>query len=379
MLNAKLWRHFDFWLMGAVVLLCIFGIAMIRSTTFTSPDPALQGLTNRQIVFVLIGVVVVFTFSAIDYRLWGSMSATLYVTLLILLAFVVLLGDAVFGARRWIPLDRIGIPINLQPSELGKFIMVLTLGNYLAANAGQVGQFAFVIKTLIFIGVPVAFIILQPDFSSVILYGVIWFGLLWTSGLRLKHILILAGVATVVGLAGFIIALQSDEARYIALRLVNFILPNPESQEYRDAAYNIEQALISIGSGGWFGQGYGLGSQVQLRFLKVRHTDYIFASIAHEFGLVGGVIVTLVFAFLIYRIFRAGQTARDPYGRLICFGVGLAIMFEAFSNIATNLNLMPVTGSPLPFLSYGGSSLWTFLIGIGLVESVILRQKQIEF
>jgi rod shape determining protein RodA len=378
MLSAKLWRHFDFWLLGAVVLLCLIGIAMIRSTTLSTPDTGIREF-SRQVLFAVIGIPIVLAVSTVDYRLWGSMSVTLYVILLVLLAFVVLLGDAVFGARRWIPLERFGIPLNLQPSELGKFIMVLTLGYYLATNAERVGQFRFVLKTLVFIGVPVAFIILQPDFSSVILYGVIWFGLLWTSGLRLQHILILAGVAVFIGLLGFAAALQSDEARYIALRIVNFVWPDPNSQQYRDAIYNINQALISIGSGGWFGQGYGLGSQVQLRFLKVRHTDYIFASIAHEFGFVGAVIVIAVFAFLLYRIFRAGQIARDPYGRLICFGVGTVIMFEAFSNIATNLNLMPVTGSPLPFLSYGGSSLWTFLMGIGLVESVILRQKQIEF
>ncbi|MEP7359019.1 MAG: FtsW/RodA/SpoVE family cell cycle protein, partial [Anaerolineales bacterium] len=133
------------------------------------------------------------------------------------------------------------------------------------------------------------------------------------------------------------------------------------------------------GSGGWFGQGYGHGSQVQLRFLKVRHTDFIFSAVSNEFGFVGAVVVIVLLAFVIYRIFRAGQKARDRYGALICYGIGAIVLYQSFFNIGMNMNLLPVTGLPLPFVSYGGSSLWTFLFGIGLVESVVLRHKQIEF
>lgn len=372
--RGRIWRHFDFWLLGAVVLLVIFGIAMIRSAMLSSPDTGVEEF-SRQLLFALVGVGVVVLVSAIDYRLWGGLSGSLYLLLLILLVFVEVFGNAVFGANRWIPL---GI-INLQPSELGKFIMVIALGNYLASRAEQVRQFGFVLRTLIYIGVPVILIALQPDFSSCILYGVIWFAVLWASGLRWQHVLALAGITAVIGLIGFFAALQFKESQYIARRIVFFFLPDPTSQDYRDATYNVQQALISVGSGGLFGQGYGNGTQVQLRFLKVRHTDFIFAAIANEFGLVGAAIVIALFVLLVVRIFRAAQTARDPFGRLICFGVGTVIMFEAFSNIASNLNLMPVTGSPLPFVSYGGSSLWTFLFGIGLVESVVLRHKQIEF
>ena len=229
------------------------------------------------------------------------------------------------------------------------------------------------------IGAVALLIAVQPDFSTCILYGVIWLALLWPSGLRVSHLLIMGGAAVVLGIIGFFIALQSDEARYIAQRVIFFFLPASDTQEFRDATYNITQALISVGSGGWFGQGYGAGSQVQSRFLKVRHTDFIFATIAHELGFVGAVFTIALFVFIIFRIFQAGGRARDTYGQLICYGIGTVIMFEAFSNIASNMDVLPVTGSPLPFVSYGGSSLWTFLAGIGLVESVVLRQKQIEF
>jgi rod shape determining protein RodA len=374
--RGRIWRHFDFWLLGVVALLIIFGVAMIRSTMLPSPDGGAREL-SRQFLFVLVGVPIMFGVGAIDYRVWGGVSNSLYLILLALLAYLAVFGEAVYGASRWIPL--LGGLYNLQPSELGKFIMVIVLSHYLAAHADEIRKFGFVLKTLLYVGIPVVFIALQPDFSSCIVYGVIWFGSLWLAGLRWQHVLVLAGVAAVIGLAGFFVALQSQEARYIAERVVFFFLPNPESKEFRDATYNVNQALVSIGSGGWFGLGYGQGSQVQLRFLKVRHTDYIFAAVAHEFGFVGAVVVILLFAALIYRIFRAGQMARDTYGRLICFGVGMVILFEAFSNIASNMNLLPVSGAPLPFVSYGGSSLWTFLFGVGLVESVILRHKQIDF
>lgn len=374
MSQSKIWRNFDFVLLGTVALLILFGIAMIRSAMLTSPDGG-EREVSRQMLFAVIGIVIVFLISGVDYRLWGRLGPGLYATLIILLLFVELFGNAVFGANRWIPLG----PVNLQPSELGKFIMVIALSYFIANHPLEIGRFTFVVQTLIYIGVPVVLIAVQPDFSSCILYGVIWFTLLWAAGLRWEHVLVLAGITGALGLIGFFIALNSDEAAYIAQRVVFFFFPNPDSKEFRDATYNIDQSLISIGAGGWFGQGYSNGSQVQLRFLKVRHTDYIFAAVAHEFGFVGAVVVILLFALVIARIFRAGHLARDPYGRLICFGVGAVIAFETFANIASNLNMLPVSGAPLPLVSYGGSSLWTFMFGLGLVESVIMRHKQIEF
>ena len=178
---------------------------------------------------------------------------------------------------------------------------------------------------------------------------------------------------------GFFTVLNDPNLNYQADRLIHFFVPDKGSVEYQDAAYNVNQALISIGSGGWFGQGYGNGSQVQLRFLKVRHTDFIFSALSNEFGFLGAAVIILLIAFVVYRIFRAGSLARDLYGKLICYGVGMIILYQSFFNIGMNMNLLPVSGVPLPFVSYGGSALWTFLFGIGLVQSVVLRQKKIEF
>jgi rod shape determining protein RodA len=374
-MSGKLWRHFDFWLLGAVTLLIILGLAMIRSTTLNSIDPAIQQYPTRQLIFALVGMVVVFIISAIDYRLWGALSATIYWVLIGLLGLVWALAAAKFGAARWLDLK----VIQFQPSELGKFLITLTLGNYVATHSEQVQKLGFVLRTLLHVGLPVVLIFLQPDLSTAVMYGVVWLTIMWAAGLRPRHIAILAGAAGTALPVGFLAALSVPKLQYMTDRLVVFLIPNPDSPEHQDALYNINQALISIGSGGWTGQGYGHGSQVQLHFLKVRHTDFIFSAISNELGFIGAVVVILLMAFVVFRIFRAGQLARDAYGRYVCYGVGIVIMYQAFFNIGMNMNLLPVSGIPLPFVSYGGSSLWTFLFGIGLVESVVLRQKKIEF
>ena len=160
-------------------------------------------------------------------------------------------------------------------------------------------------------------------------------------------------------------------------RIINFLFPDEEASF--GAIYNVQQALISIGDGGWIGQGYGSGTQVQLRFLKVRHSEFIFSALSEEFGFVGAVLVIATLGFIIYRCLRAARLSSDTYGALIAYGAATLIAFQTIVNVGMNLNLLPVTGLTLPFVSYGGSSLLTLFIAIGLVESVVLRHKDLEF
>jgi len=373
--HCKIWRHFDFALLGGVVLLIILGIAMIRSTTLTSIDSSIQQSTSRQIIYAVIGIGILIVVAAIDYRLWSSLSGGIYVTLILLLIVVKLLGLTTFGATRWIDFGF----ARLQPSELGKFLIALTLASTIAAQTDQIGNLRFVIRTMIHVAVPIVLIFIEPDLSTCIMYIVIWLVIMWAAGLRWQHIALFGGATVALLPVGFLTILSTPTLSYQADRIIHFLVPDTNSSTYQDAAYNVQQALISIGSGGLSGQGYGHGSQVQLRFLKVRQTDFIFSAISNEFGFIGAIVVILLMAFIVYRIFRAGQMARDTFGSLLCYGIGSIILYQAFFNIGMNMNLLPVTGLPLPFVSYGGSSLWTFIFGIGLVESVILRHKQIEF
>jgi rod shape determining protein RodA len=216
-------------------------------------------------------------------------------------------------------------------------------------------------------------IFIQPNLSNVIVIMVLWAAMAWVAGLQLKHLGILLLIIVVLGVVAFTFFLQD----YQRLRITNFIFP-PENASY-GATYNVLQALAAIGSGGWVGKGYGHGTQTQLRFMKVRHNDFIFSVIGEELGLAGALFVLILIGFIVYRCLRAARLARDPFGSMIAYGVAILIFFQAMVNIAVNLNLIPVTGIPLPFISYGGSGLISLMLGIGLVESVVLRHKPIDY
>jgi rod shape determining protein RodA len=364
MSNTKLWRHFDFWLLGAVAALVIFGVAIIRSATFEVES--LAELVPRQIIYALAGLPIIFVLTALDYRLWNSLAPLGYAVMLILLAAIFFVGLVRHGATRWFDLGF----FELQPSEVGKILIILALARFLELRRDDLGQFKVVIYSMVYVGFPAVLVFLQPDLSTTILFAVLWFAMIWAAGLRLRHI----GVFALIGILLPLIMWPILQG-YMQERLIQFIYP-----EFDPAAkYNIDQALISVGSGGLFGQGYGHASQVQLRFLRVRHTDFIFSTIAAQFGLIGSAVLILMLFFVIYRILRAARLARDAFGAYLCFGVATMIFYQGAFNIAMNMNMLPVAGLPLPFISYGGSNLVTFLIGIGLVESVVLRHKQIEF
>jgi rod shape determining protein RodA len=224
-------------------------------------------------------------------------------------------------------------------------------------------------------------ILIQPNLSNVVVLMVILATLLWLNGIQLKHLL-LFGVIGFIAISA-VVALSAAGIRipflqeYQQQRIANFILPDPNATF--GATYNVQQALIAIGSGGLFGKGYFHGTQTQLRFLKVRHTDFIFSAISEEFGLIGGLLVIIIIVLVIWRCIRAAQKARDVAGMTIAYGVATLIFFQGMVNISVNLNIVPVSGLPLPFISYGGSGLTSLMLGIGLVESVAMRHRQLEF
>ena len=373
--TASSWRHFDFWLLGAVAVLVLFGITMINSAVAGNIELTTEtNLVNRQLIFAAIGIVVVIVTASIDYHLWASISKTLYAGTAIALAVLNVVAAAIFGSARWFNL----LIINIQPSEIAKIVIILVLADFFTRNQDRIGQISWVIRSFIMTMGITVWIILQPNLSTSIVMIVLWFALLWAAGLKVKHLVTFGGGALLVLAILLPILIETEVIKgYQIDRVTNFLFPDPNAR-YGES-YNIEQALISIGSGGWFGQGYGHGTQVQLRFLKVRWSDFILASTAEEFGFVGTVIVLLILGFVIYRCLRVARLSRDTYGALIAYGVATLIGFQAIVNIGVNLRMLPATGLTLPFISYGGSSLVTALMGIGLVESVILRHKALEF
>lgn len=364
--GARVWRHFDVGLLAVVSVLTITGVAMIQSAIGGNVN--LAELVPRQAIYAGIGLAVVMIMAAIDYRLWSALSRPIYIVTLALLTMIPVAGFVGFGAARWF---NVGIA-TVQPSEVAKIAMILVLADYLARHQPAIGQLKTIIRSLLLVAPPALLIFSQPDLKTTLILGVIWLALAWVAGIRLRHLAVIGGVGLIMP-----VLLWPLLQPYQQARVIQFAFPDPEAQY--GATYNVNQALIAIGSGGWFGTGYGSGPQVQLRFLKVRHTDFMFSVISEEFGFFGALVILLLLAFVIYRCLRAARQARDTYGALICYGVGVLLLLQTSFNVGMNLNLLPVSGLPLPFLSYGGSSLLASLLGIGLVESVVLRQKRIEF
>src|SRR5215216_5940372 len=375
MLRNISWRYFDFWLLGAVVLATAFGTTMIRSAV--AGNEVLLPLVNRQIYFAIAGVALIFVVAAIDYRYWMALYRFIFLFMSLALIALYLSATAVFGAARWFS---VGV-LFLQPTEFAKIVTILLLARYFEKTQNQPRDLRWIFSAFLWTMGIALWILIQPNLSNVVVLMVLLGALLWLNGIQLKHLLLFGvvgflSIATVVTLSLLHIRIPLIQ-EYQQQRIVNFVLPD-ENATFGER-YNVEQALIAIGSGGWFGQGYGHGTQTQLRFLKVRHTDFIFSAIAEEFGLAGSLLVMVIIVLVIWRCLRTAQKARDVAGMNIAYGVAILIFFQGMVNISMNLNIVPVSGLPLPFISYGGSGLTALMLGIGLVESVALRHRQLEF
>lgn len=349
-------------LMGVAVLLTVYGIAMISSATRGTQD--LADLWQRQAAYAAAGLALMLLVAAFDYRFYENLHRPLYVLIIILLIAVFAIGEITHGVQRWIGASAI------QPSELAKVVIIIGLAKLLADHNDEMDHLRYLLLSLGYVLLPMTLIYLQPNLGTSLTLGFIWLVMTIMAGARFIHL----GLLSVAGvLASPVVWLTLQD--YMRQRILLFVNPQSSPDDY----YNVQQALISIGSGGWLGKGFGNGTQSQLHFLRVRHTDFIFSVIGEELGLLGAVVLFALFSVLLWRILRVAAMAQDPFGRLICSGVATVIFLQAAANIGVNLGLLPVTGLPLPLISYGGSSLWTFLISLGLVESVAMRHKKLDF
>src|SRR5512146_25528 len=360
------WRNFDFLLFGAAALASAFGAMMIRSAIAGNPE--LAGYDTPQVYFALAGAAGIVILASIDYRYWLSIHWPIYIVMMVFLMSLSGLGQATFGAQRWF---QVGV-LFVQPTEFAKIAIILTLARFFEKSQHDPRDLRWLFKSLAWVWGLVLWILLQPNLSNVIVSMVIWFAMVWMNGVKVRQIAWLGMGILLVAVIAFPFLQPYQQAR-----VLNFVHEDPNATS--GATYNVLQALIAIGSGGLFGKGYGHGTQTQLRFLKVRHTDFIFSALSEEFGFVGSATVIFVIILVIWRCLRAAQKAGYVAGRCIAYGVATLIFFQGMVNIGVNLNIVPVSGLPLPFISYGGSGLTALMLGVGLVESVVMRHKQLEF
>lgn len=362
-------RGFDWILLIATFALVTYGLFMLYSATHADTNiKSPYFYVKSQAVGLVLGVVFIVVFTIFNYRRFARWHMYIYgFTLLLLIATIVLgTGGSTVGASRWIQLPG----FRLQTSELAKILLILSLGALLAEGAELRYRFRFVVLCVGYVLLPVLLVFLQPDLGTALVFIAILVVMLVVWGIRMKHLGVLAGVGVLFSVLVLRVlpALGLSILRpYQMKRLSIFLHPysDPNGQ-----GYQLIQSKIAIGSGLFSGKGYLHGTQTHLNFLPEHHTDFIFAVFGEEMGFIGSVLLLGLFAVIIWRAFRIARLSQDKFGSLIAAGVGGVILFEVFINIGMTIGIMPVTGIPLPFVSFGSSSLVVFLMAVGVLESV---------
>jgi len=389
--NLRLLRRLDWALLVAVLALCVYGLVMIYSATRAPQAVGLAApseFARKQALWLCLGLVAFALTIAFDYQTICRWHVPLYLLVMALLLVVLKIGKSPTGASSWLALGA----FRLQPSELAKLAVILSLSGFLSRRMDGLKQVGLVLRSLLVICPPVLLVLVEPDFGTALVIIAIWFGILALAGARAKHL----GVVFGCGLLVFTMMWNLDRLplarlrptglgkvlRRVALkdyqkrRLTVFLSPQADPL---GAGYHIIQSKVAVGSGQWSGRGLFRGTQSRLRFLPGRHTDFIFAVIGEELGLVGCAVLLLLFFFIFWRGMRIALRARGPLGSLLAAGAVTMLIFHTIVNIGMAISIMPITGIPLPFVSYGGSNLVASFIAFGLVENVHMRRDKALF
>ena len=361
------WRHLDPLLIGAVIALSGLGSLMVYSATRRQLDQAGVDPTfflSRQIIWVMVGAALMALVAIVDYRRFRDHWYVGWAAAVLLLALVVSpLGTESKGTQAWFQFGA----FQLQPSEFAKPAVILALAGYASLHEGDLDIRRLGVAMGLVL-VPIGLIFLQPDIGTILVFVAVMMGALLVAGARPRHIALL----TFVGLIGVVGVLQMDVLEdYQRARLTAFIDPTDDLQR---AAYNQNQSKIAIGAGGFTGAGLFRGSQTNLSYVPEQHTDFIFTAIGEELGFLGASTVLMLYTLMVWRTWRTAQLARDLSGTLICAGVMALLVFQVFQNVGMTMGIMPITGIPLPFLSYGGSATLAMFISVGLVLNVHMRR-----
>jgi rod shape determining protein RodA len=358
----------DFLLIGAMAALTALGLLMIYSVT--APRLASAGLDRsgdmtKQAFFAGLGFIVFAIASLIPPRVWKSLTPLAYgASILLLFAVLSPVGAVRGGAQRWIPL---GV-LDLQPSELAKPAVVLALALLLVPVEEGRMRWMRIAKSLVLVGAPGALVFLQPDLGTALVFGFVTVVMLFTAGATVRQIILLAVGAVIAVVVAFSLDILQE---YQLARLTGFLNAGEQTLTLN---YNQVQSQVAIGNGGLFGTGLFEGTQTNLAFVPAQRTDFIFTAVGEQLGFVGSALVLGLFALVIWRCLQTAGTAQDRYSQLVPAGIGAMLMFHVFVNVGMNVGLLPVTGLPLPFMSYGGSFFLSMGLSLGIVHSIWLRK-----
>ena len=361
-------RNLDWILILTVFLLTGVGLMLIASATHTEAlRTGVNYFVQRQGLFLAVDVLLVILLLRLDYHVLKQVALPLYVITLILLLGVMFFGHSTMGAQRWI---RLG-PVIFQPSEFSKVFIIVCLAAFLDKQAGSLEHWKEYLPAGLFLLAPFVLVLRQPDLGTALVFGAIGFSMFWVCGFKTRWIAWMTGVLICLSplIWHFLHEYQRNRIR---------VFLNPELDPF-GAGYHVIQSKIAIGSGLLLGKGWMQGTQSQLNFLPENHTDFIFAVAGEEFGFIGAVVILLLYLILIWRGLTIALNAEDRFGMLLATGITGMYLFHVLVNIGMTAGIMPVTGVPLPFLSYGVSSLTTNMLLAGLLLNINLRKTRLQF
>lgn len=362
----------DYGLLTIVLILFIFGLVMIQSTTSHDFSSSPNLFLARQIIAAIMGFVVMLAILLIDYRRLKNYSEVIYIGNIIVLTLILFFGRTISGGQRWFYLG----PLNFQPSELAKLGIIISLAAILSDKEIRLKTLKDFLYPFFYVGLPVVLIFLQNDLGTSLVFVVILVGMLFLAGANVRILFGLVGGVFLSITSWIFLHLQFGIPipfkQYQLMRLLVFLDPSLDPFQH---GYNIIQSKIAIGSGGLYGKGLFLGTQNRLNFLPEQHTDFVFSVVGEELGFVGSLLVMGLFFLLLYKGIRIIGSAGDRFGALIAGGIVFMFAFHILENVGMVMGLLPITGLPLPFVSYGGSSLLTNLMAIGLLLNINMRRK----
>lgn len=378
LIDRRTLNKFDFTLFIVTLLIIIFGLIILSSATHATMSRGGDTLVyvKKQTLSIILGFIMIGLLLKIDYKEFAKYSKFIYVFNLLLLASVLVLGSEQNGAKSWIPIG----PFNLQPAEFAKIAIIITFAVYLSGREGKLNRFVDLLPTFVFFGLPMLLIMLQPDLGSTLVFIAIYFGMLFVAGARTKNLLILIMIGALL-IGGVLTAqlkfgMTKPLKPYQLDRLTIFVDPYKDP---RGAGYHVIQSQVALGSGGLLGKGLYKGSQTQLNFLPEQRNDFIFSVVGEETGFIGSAALMVLFYIFIYRCVKVAVSSKDQVGTLMATGFISMMVFHLLINIGMAAGIMPITGIPLPFFSYGGSSMLANLIGVGLLLNVYLRRQVLTF
>ena len=354
-------RSFDWPLFTAVILLVMMGLAAVYSVDLSRGANLLY--FRRQLFSFGVGIVLLFLASISQHTLWRYLAKWWYLFSFLLLAAVLIFGETIRGTKGWFSF----FGFSFQPAEMAKIGLILMLAYIISRFGRRFERPLFFFGTGLVTLLLLVLVMIQPDLGSAILLGAIWFGMVWAVGARRLYLALLVAAVAALAVLSWFFFLKD----YQKDRLANFI--NPGRDPLR-SGYNINQSLIAVGAGQWYGRGLGFGSQSQLRFLPEAQTDFIFSVIGEELGLAGVSAMLILFALLFWRLFLIIKKSNDDFVAATAIGVLILFFMQMVTNVGANLGLLPITGVTLPFISYGGSSLIINLLLVGILESMMVKR-----